>query len=146
MCRQLFSALHVRANLIDRLAAQAQMVEVASFGAEVAPEHRGRDRDEPVDHGRRHARHPAEARHRDEPARHILDHVLVLDRRRRPGPLIRSCRLIGQPLERLAQRLAAEAVRLQKPRVDARHFPTERAGTASRSASSASSSLIKLGV
>src|SRR2546422_6266121 len=72
------SRLHDRADLAHGLAGQTQLREIPYLRTEVAPEHRRGQRDEAVDDRRYHADGPSQLRHGNEPARHVLDHILVL--------------------------------------------------------------------
>src|SRR5215471_11064470 len=73
-----WSRLHDRADLAHRFAGQAQLREISSLRTEIAPEHRRSQRDEAVDDWRGHASAPPQLRHGNKPARHVLDHILVL--------------------------------------------------------------------
>src|SRR4029453_18448278 len=110
----------------DVLAGQAQVVEVASIPGEVAPEHRSAQRDQTVDHGGGDAGGIAEGGHGHEAARHILGDVLVVHRRRRRRPLVRARRRVGEALEGLGERVAAEPIGVEQPAVDAGHAHAER--------------------
>src|SRR5262249_61488273 len=102
------------------LAGEAQGLERPSLLEEITPEHRAAQRDQAVYHWSGHSNGIAERSHRDQAARHVLGDVLVIHRFWRGRPLIRAGLLVRQATEALGEVVAAEAVGVEEPAMDAR--------------------------